>query len=897
MCGCTIANNEIVILVYQQFYNSHTTIVDNFAKQFYNLNTTVRIIRYETKRPLVAFSLNKIQLHINDEQLQPFSVVNRIEKCEYRMMAEHLINSLRFSETAIKGIIFLDTDPETVNVAKEIFRSVSHVKHDLTIYRIREMPNIDIKVTNDFPHVTDVVIRRWKTLTAIGADYFSQLCTASSVMHIPKSYKCSSSQTFILSSQVCDGAPQCIYGDDERLCNFSCPTACKCRGFSVNCSNTNFDTNRIESVPKATRLLDMSFNKALNNIIERSHINLISLVRLNLSHCDIDNISPFAFHNVRHLLTLDLSFNVIKVLRKSTFEVLTHLTELNMMGNLELTIIESNAFRGLKRIQNLDLAGGKFRRVSANTFSGLTLEYLDLSDGSIEQIEPLAFKDISVTTIRFDNNNIKSFHQDMFNGVLNLKKLRTPAYKFCCVRPSYMKEEDCYPTKDEFSSCEDLMRLSALQTMLWFIGLTAFFGNLLSIMYRLIYDRERLRIGFGIFVTNLAAADFLMSVYLIIIAVADAAFRNRYIFVDDYWRSSAWCKLAGVLSTVSSEASILFICLITIDRLIVVKYPLGQLRVDKMKACVLAAFAWVLSIAVAIIPVVYVSYFQDKFYSKSGVCIALPLTRDRPPGWMYSVAIFVGLNFATFLLVAFGQWLIFSEIKAAKNKSAVMMKRRQKDLKIARNLLLVVATDFLCWFPIGVMGMMALRGHVISGDVYAWSAVFLLPINSALNPVLYTVTAILGRKKFAPSSDEQTRNAVIGELGLHRLNTFKIGRYFHDLQRQSGEFLSISTILDRNIPLTTKSILTICIRLAKCLDDLHNGSMFIGNLNIDKVLVYVRNNQIIGDVRLRGRPALQNKQEDSLDDMFQMGNLVRSLYKCRRLAQNVDHNPSYSTRL
>lgn len=39
-----------------------------------------------------------------------------------------------------------------------------------------------------------------------------------------------------------------------------------------------------------------------------------------------------------------------------------------------------------------------------------------------------------------------------------------------------------------------------------------------------------------------------------------------------------------------------------------------------------------------------------------------------------------------------------------------------------------------------------MSGHVISGDIYAWAAVFILPINSALNPLLYTLTAILGKK-------------------------------------------------------------------------------------------------------------------------------------------------------
>lgn len=41
---------------------------------------------------------------------------------------------------------------------------------------------------------------------------------------------------------------------------------------------------------------------------------------------------------------------------------------------------------------------------------------------------------------------------------------------------------------------------------------------------------------------------------------------------------------------------------------------------------------------------------------------------------------------------------------------------------------------------------MAMSGRVIPGDVYAWAAVFILPVNSALNPLLYTLTAILGKK-------------------------------------------------------------------------------------------------------------------------------------------------------
>lgn len=41
------------------------------------------------------------------------------------------------------------------------------------------------------------------------------------------------------------------------------------------------------------------------------------------------------------------------------------------------------------------------------------------------------------------------------------------------------------------------------------------------------------------------------------------------------------------------------------------------------------------------------------------------------------------------------------------------------------------------------IGVLALSGVVtIPGDIYAWTVVFLLPVNSALNPILYTISSL-----------------------------------------------------------------------------------------------------------------------------------------------------------
>ena len=43
-------------------------------------------------------------------------------------------------------------------------------------------------------------------------------------------------------------------------------------------------------------------------------------------------------------------------------------------------------------------------------------------------------------------------------------------------------------------------------------------------------------------------------------------------------------------------------------------------------------------------------------------------------------------------------------------------------------------------------GVLAMENYEIPGEVYAWTAVLILPINSALNPFLYTLSAIIASK-------------------------------------------------------------------------------------------------------------------------------------------------------
>ena len=81
---------------------------------------------------------------------------------------------------------------------------------------------------------------------------------------------------------------------------------------------------------------------------------------------------------------------------------------------------------------------------------------------------------------------------------------------------------------------------------------------------------------------------------------------------------------------------------------------------------------------------------------------------------------------------------------------------------------LIVGTDLLCWLPIIVMGILAQCNVTIPVEMYAWSVVFILPINSSLNPYLYTVSSCVADRRREQMSTVTTakRNGTLATLPM-----------------------------------------------------------------------------------------------------------------------------------
>jgi len=328
-------------------------------------------------------------------------------------------------------------------------------------------------------------------------------------------------------SQICDGNRQCPFGDDEDMCDFGCLDKCDCERYIVHCRTGNLTGADLQFIPNTARKIDISSNPLTSSGLFSFPKTFPHLVVLLAVNCKIRDITDYTFTKTRHLITLDLSYNQISQIKNVTFFGLTLLQRLNLRGNSKLDIIEPHSFSSLRLLNRLSITQTKLSEILPETFAGLDIDELDISGNEISEVHNYAFNDLGTRVLKIQGNDIREFDSGIFAGLRAVRRLETPAFKFCCYRPSSLPEENCYPHKDEFSSCDDLMRNSALQTLLWIVCVLALVGNLSSIIYRALYDRERLKTGFGMFVTNLAASDFLMGVYMMIIAIADLSFRQR----------------------------------------------------------------------------------------------------------------------------------------------------------------------------------------------------------------------------------------------------------------------------------------------------------------------------------------------------------------------------------
>lgn len=186
------------------------------------------------------------------------------------------------------------------------------------------------------------------------------------------------------------------------------------------------------------------------------------------------------------------------------------------------------------------------------------------------------------------------------------------------------------------------------------------------------------------------------------------------------------------------------------------------------------------------------------------------------------------------------------------------------------------------------MGFLALAGITIPGAAYSWTAVVVLPLNSATNPVIYTLLAFIPNMLDARKNNEQNlaksghslRTRPTGSSSKARLNE---SRYSAASQRQLVDYRPASLLLRpppgyqtltefirMKDPLTTRDLLEICHSLSENICEFHQVGYALGTMNFDNIFVTcsaipINGNQNRGDSTAESSSPNRNRLDSTME--------------------------------
>ena len=568
-------------------------------------------------------------------------------------------------------------------------------------------------------------------------------------------YRCRGSTVCLHVTHVCDGWSQCPQHDDENFCNLICPHTCLCQGHSYLCRY-----NVSLSDHPQLRFLHAS-GSGIHPADLRSNTLLIYL---NLAMCKLTQTGDTWFPN---LLTLDLSFNHLQNVDANDMNNLPGVISLSLAGNpFTSPFIKEPQLANLTfpALLTLDLSFVEMRAINPSVLRLFpSMQSLNLSHCHVHHVQGQGFQSLSsLQVLDMRQCPLTSIPKSMFRGLRSLRRVFSDNYKVCCpaTLPVGFEVDRCLAPSDEISSCDALLRSDLYRISLAVFATLATAGNVFSLVLRLFVLKGKQTSGYSVFVTHLCVSDFLMGVYLVMIGGADRAYLGTYLWEDTSWKNSMACKMAGFVSLLSSEVSASIICLVTVDRFLAVRFPFHRLHFQRRSAQIVCLMLWTMGTVLAAVPLLPVMS-SWRFYSQTGICIPLPVTRQDLPGHGYAFAVMIVLNFVLFLVIAAGQLVIYMAVRSQSIAERDDSDRRSKDLAMAQRLLIVVVSDFLCWFPIGLLGLLASAGTPVPGEINVSIAIFVLPLNSALNPFLYSLNTIQARR--ARAREQRLIRTLISE--------------------------------------------------------------------------------------------------------------------------------------
>uniref|UniRef100_A0A7M4EXZ4 Relaxin family peptide receptor 2 n=1 Tax=Crocodylus porosus TaxID=8502 RepID=A0A7M4EXZ4_CROPO len=581
----------------------------------------------------------------------------------------------------------------------------------------------------------------------------------------------------------------------EECCLHQYPESCDCIETELECVDVNLKS--VPLVSSNVTLLSLKHNQIhalpdevfsryteVKKIIHILIPVLCSFFHRYLSHNCITSLKPGIFRDLHKLTWLILDDNPIVKISQQLFTGLKSLFFLSMINN-SLVALPRKICTQMPLINWMDFEGNHIKALTNATFLELVLVFFfslrDLSKNIITELPHYIFKDLKyLQKLNLSFNPLSHLYEDQFESLqqlqsLDLETIEIPNINARMFQPLrnlshiYFKKfrycsyalhvRICTPLTDGISSFEDLLANNVLRVFVWVIACITCFGNLFVIGMRSFIRAENKTHAMSIKI--LCCADCLMGVYLFFIGIFDVKYRGEYKKYAVLWMESLPCHIMGFLAMLSTEVSVLLLTYLTLEKYLVIVFPFSNIRPGKHQTVIILVSIWIIGFVIAIIPFGDEDFFGN-YYGKNGVCF--PLYSDQTEeigGKGYSFGIFLGVNLLAFIIIVFSYVGMFYSIKKTALQTSEVRSHIHRDVAVANRFFFIVFTDAICWIPVFIIKILSLFQVEILDTVTSWIVIFILPINSALNPILYTLTTTVFKEKLKQFLHSHRRRSVL----------------------------------------------------------------------------------------------------------------------------------------
>ena len=169
---------------------------------------------------------------------------------------------------------------------------------------------------------------------------------------------------------------------------------------------------------------------------------------------------------------------------------------------------------------------------------------------------------------------------------------------------------------------------------------------------------------------------------------------------------------------------------------------------------------------------------QVDFYGNDGVCLFKFFVRRDDPQWVFTM-INLAISIACFTVVAAAYiYINISTYKSSRTltkeagPTAKTINKRNK--KLQRKVATIIITDFLCWVPFVLICMLHFFEVMNASSHYGLFSIIILPINSLINPFLYSEIMWEFVRKMCTAFSSLLRCVIGGDKNVNQVHREEI---------------------------------------------------------------------------------------------------------------------------